>query len=128
MNAERVERGDAPFANPRNCAAGSLKMQETTEVAKRPLDCYLYTVLGDDRRFTHHYESLKDAQDWGLKISEHMKKCNSLQQVKDFIHYWDEERSKLSFDIDGVVIKVKQHCTPAGAGLYSQVATLGHCL
>jgi DNA ligase (NAD+) len=106
LNTERVKQGEAPFANPRNSAAGTIKMQESTEVAKRPLDCFLYHFLGDERRFTGHYESLKEASSWGLQVNDAFKKCKSFEEVWAFITYWDKHRRNLSFDIDGVVIKV----------------------
>ena len=106
LNAERIKNGDQPFANPRNSAAGTIKMQESTEVAKRPLDCYLYHFLGDEKRFTGHFESLKESESWGLQISNHTRICKSFDEVVNFIKHWDKERKRLSFDIDGVVIKV----------------------
>lgn len=106
LNAERIKRGEPPFANPRNSAAGTIKMQESTEVAKRPLDCYLYFLIGDEKRFHSHYESLMEAASWGLQISGAMKKCQNFEAVWEFITYWEKERRKLTFDIDGVVIKV----------------------
>ncbi len=106
LNIERVKNGDAAFANPRNSAAGTIKMQESSEVAKRPLDSYLYHFLGDEKRFTGHYKSLKESQTWGLPINEAMKICKSMDEVWQFITYWDKHRKNLSFDIDGVVVKV----------------------
>lgn len=106
LNAERVKNGEPPFANPRNSAAGTIKMQESSEVAKRPLDCFLYFLIGDEKRFQSHYESLKEVSSWGLQVSDAMKKCKNFEEVWQFIQYWDKERRNLSFDIDGVVIKV----------------------
>lgn len=109
MNEERVKNGEAPFANPRNSAAGTIKMQESSEVAKRPLDCFLYHFLGDEKRFLTHYDSLKEAETWGLQINDAAKVCKSMDEVWAFIKYWDKERKKLSFEIDGVVVKVNSY-------------------
>ncbi len=106
INAERVEIGEVPFANPRNSAAGTLKLQDSSEVAKRKLDCYLYSLYGSDLNFATHHEALTAAASWGFKVSEHRKLCTTLDSVMEYIHHWDKERDKLTFDIDGVVIKV----------------------
>jgi len=109
LNQERLERGDAAFANPRNAAAGSLKMQDSKEVAKRKLDCYLYYVIGDQLPFSTHFESLNEAQKWGFKTSSFMARCKNTDEIDEFIQLWDKERKKLAFDIDGVVIKVNSY-------------------
>jgi DNA ligase (NAD+) len=109
MNREREEIGEVPFANPRNAASGTLKIQNSSLVAKRPLDCYLYFLLGDDLPCELHYENLQKAREWGFKIPEYMKKCHTLEEVFEFIDYWDKERKNLPFDIDGVVIKVNSY-------------------
>ncbi len=106
MNEERIKNGEAPFANPRNSAAGTIKLQESSEVAKRPLDCFLYHFLGDEKRFLTHYDSLKEAATWGLQVNDAMKICKNVDEVLQFIKHWDKERKNLSFEIDGVVIKV----------------------
>jgi DNA ligase (NAD+) len=106
MNREREEIGEPPFANPRNAAAGTLKLQNSSMVAKRPLDCYLYFLLGDGLPFDSHYENMEKAKEWGFKISEHARKCSNLQNIYDYITHWDTARHDLPFDIDGVVIKV----------------------
>lgn len=106
INKEREENGDPLFANPRNSAAGSLKMQNSSEVAKRRLDGFFYYMPGDNVPFDGHFENLRKAKEWGFKISEHTRKCQSLDEVYQFIHYWDEERHNLDFAIDGIVIKV----------------------
>ncbi len=109
MNREREESGEVPFANPRNAASGTLKMQNSALVAKRPLDCFLYFLLGEDLPFDSHYENLQKAREWGFKIPEYMKKCQRLSDIFEFIDLWDRERKKLPFDIDGVVIKVNSY-------------------
>lgn len=109
LNEEREELGDATFANPRNAAAGSLKTQDSAEVARRNLDCFLYFIPGEDQPYDNHYDSLRKAREWGLQVSPYMARCNSLQEVFDFIDTWDVERDSLPFDTDGVVIKVNSY-------------------
>ena len=106
INDEKIERGEEPLANPRNAAAGTLKLLKSSEVAKRGLDCFLYHLLSDNELTLSHYDNLKLAQKWGFKIPDYFKQCNSISEVFEFIHYWDKERHNLPFDIDGVVIKV----------------------
>ncbi len=109
INRDRLDIGETPFANPRNSASGTLKLQDSAEVAKRKLDCFLYALYGDDLPFNSHDEGLKKAAEWGFKISSHYKLCSSLQHVFDFIDYWETERQHLDFDIDGIVIKVNNY-------------------
>lgn len=109
LNAEREENGEQPFANPRNFASGTMKMQDSAEVAKRPLDCFLYFLYGDNLPYKTHWESLQAVKSWGFKVSEHVKLCKNINEVLDFIHRFEEERFKLSFDIDGIVIKVNSY-------------------
>ncbi|RKD88373.1 NAD-dependent DNA ligase LigA [Mangrovibacterium diazotrophicum] len=106
LNQAREEAGDMPFANPRNAASGTLKMQNASEVAKRKLDAYFYYLLGENLPEDGHYENLERAKAWGFKISEHTKKCATIQEVIDFINYWDTERFNLPVATDGIVIKV----------------------
>jgi len=106
LNAQRIEDGEEPFANPRNAASGSLKMQDSSEVAQRHLDCILYYLPGENLPFLTHYESLSTARDWGFKVSEYMVKCKTIQDIFEYIRTWDISRQELPFDIDGVVIKV----------------------
>lgn len=105
INSERVDIGETPFANPRNSAAGTLKLQDSSEVARRKLDCFLYALYGDFN-FSTHYDGLKMAAQWGFKISEHYRLCNSINEVLIFIEAWKLKRESLPFDIDGIVIKV----------------------
>ena len=109
LNNERIEIGDEPFANPRNAASGSLKMQDSNEVANRPLDCLLYFLLGNDLPFQTHYENLIATKEWGFKIPNYMVKCKNIEEVFDFINMWDVARNELPFDIDGIVIKVNSY-------------------
>ncbi|MDR1582309.1 MAG: NAD-dependent DNA ligase LigA [Prevotellaceae bacterium] len=106
LNKEREEKNQTPFANPRNAAAGTLKMQNSTEVAKRRLDCYLYFLLGDNLPFDTHFDNLHKAASWGFKISPNMQKCYSIDDILKFLDHWDIERKNLPYDTDGTVIKV----------------------
>jgi DNA ligase (NAD+) len=106
LNRERAEEGEEPFANPRNAASGTLKMQDSKEVARRRLDCYLYHLAGEELPFATHYEGLLAAKNWGFKISTHRARCSSISEIFEFIRSCEEARPTLPFDIDGVVIKV----------------------
>lgn len=106
INKEREEIGEAPLANPRNAASGTMKMQDSSVVASRKLDCFLYNVLGAEFSDKGHYETLQHAKKWGFKISEHSKICSNIDEVLDYIEHWDKARFNLPFDTDGVVIKV----------------------
>lgn len=97
------------FKNPRNAASGSLKMQDPTEVSARGLDCFFYAIMGNDLPAQSHYENLQIAKLWGFKISEHTKLCQTLNEVFAYIDHWEQARSKLPFDIDGIVIKVNEY-------------------
>ncbi|AWG26609.1 NAD-dependent DNA ligase LigA [Flavobacterium kingsejongi] len=106
MNQELIEIGETPYSNPRNTASGSLKLQDSAEVAKRPLDCLLYTFLGNDVRFATHFESLEKARSFGFKAPKETKLVKDMQGIFDFIDYWDVHRHDLPYETDGVVIKV----------------------
>lgn len=106
INREREEIGEPLFANPRNAAAGTLKMQDSSVVASRNLDAYLYYMPGSNLPFDGHYENLQAARSWGFKISDDMKLCNSLDEVFEFIQTWDKKRFDLPVATDGIVIKV----------------------
>lgn len=108
INAERDDLGLQPFANPRNAAAGTIKLQDSKEVAKRKLDQYCYFMMMDEDKmiFKNHYESLMTAKEWGFNVSNFMARCNNVEDIEDFINYWDKQRKELPFDIDGIVIKV----------------------
>ena len=109
LNEDREDIGEQPFANPRNAASGSLKLQDSSEVAKRGLDCRLYLTLGENLPFKTHFESFAKLKEWGFKTPEIVQKCNSIEEIMEFISKWDTEREQLPFDIDGVVIKVNDH-------------------
>jgi len=106
LNTEREEIGEAPFANPRNAAAGSLKLLDSKEVARRKLICIFYYFAMDKYPLDSHYELMMKAKDWGLPVSEYMFRANNLDEVKQFIAEWEEKRKTLPYDIDGIVIKV----------------------
>lgn len=108
INEERNDIGEAPLANPRNAAAGTLKLQNSAEVAHRKLDCFLYALYGDNLPFPTHESALKAAASWGFKVSKDYAVCHSISDVFNFIHKWNEDRLKLAYDTDGVVIKVNQ--------------------
>lgn len=106
MNAERIAEGEDPFMNPRNTASGSLKLQDSSEVAKRPLDCLLYYLVGDSLPISTQFDGLEKAREWGFKVPSQSQVCHNTQEVMDFINYWDKHRHELPYETDGVVIKV----------------------
>ena len=106
MNQELVEIGETPYSNPRNTASGSLKLQDSAEVAKRPLECLLYLLVGNNLPFTTQFEGLETARKWGFKAPKEAKLAKSLEQVFEFIDYWDTHRHNLPYETDGVVIKI----------------------
>ncbi len=106
MNEQRLADGEEPFANPRNAASGSLKMQDSAEVSKRKLDGFFYYLPGNNLPFKTHYECLIAARSWGFKISDYMVRCKTREEIFDYLKTWDKARYELPFDIDGIVIKV----------------------
>lgn len=106
LNEERSKQEEPLFANPRNATSGTLKQQDPKVVASRKLDSFLYSMLGENLPCKGHYENLQKAKEWGFKISEHTKKCQTLDEVFDFLKYWDVERRNLPVATDGVVLKV----------------------
>ena len=106
MNVIRVQQGLEPYANPRNTASGSLKLLDTKEVAKRPLDCYLYHLLGEDLPSNMHFDNLQKAREWGFKIPSEIETHKSINEVLKFTEKWDIKRHDLPYEIDGIVIKV----------------------
>jgi len=109
LNNERIENNELAYANPRNFASGTLKMQDSAEVAKRPLDCFLYFLYADKPIYSTHWESLEAVKKLGFHVCEHNKLCSNMEDVLAFIHFWDEKRFELSYDIDGIVIKVNNY-------------------
>ena len=108
LNEERVKDEEQPFANPRNAASGSLKLIDSRMVANRGLECTLYHMLGENLPYTCHDQSLKAAKSWGLPVSDKSRVCKSIEEIEDFINYWDTERKTLPFATDGIVIKVNE--------------------
>ncbi|MFW0736129.1 NAD-dependent DNA ligase LigA [Flavobacterium sp. T12S277] len=106
MNQDLIEIGETPYSNPRNTASGSLKLQDSAEVAKRPLECLLYFVTGNNLPFASQYEGLESARKWGFKVPNEAKLVQNMQEVFDFIDYWDVHRHNLPYETDGVVVKV----------------------
>lgn len=106
MNEERIEIGEEPYRNPRNTASGSLKLQDSAEVAKRPLECLLYNITGSNLAISTQFESLKNARKWGFKVPNAAKLVTSIDVVLEFIDYWNVHRHDLPYETDGVVIKV----------------------
>jgi DNA ligase (NAD+) len=120
LNAEREENGEALFANPRNTASGTLKMQDSKVVAERSLDSYLYGIYGEELNFEGHFQAVETAASWGFKVPKpkdrFIELTDSIEGIMNYIHYWDKKRYELPFEIDGVVIKVNN---------YAQQKTLG---
>lgn len=106
MNQELIEIGETPYANPRNTASGSLKLQDSGEVAKRPLDCLLYSIIGTNLPFATQFEGLQKAHQWGFKVPQQARLAQSMDEVLAFIDHWDTHRHDLPYETDGVVIKV----------------------
>ncbi|MDN5297327.1 MAG: ligase, partial [Bacteroidota bacterium] len=106
LNKEREEQEEPLFANPRNAASGTLKLQDSRVVASRKLDSYIYYLLGEELPSDSHYENLQVARRWGLRVSDAMKKCKTLDEIFEYLKYWDTERKKLPIATDGVVLKV----------------------
>ena len=108
MNKQRIAQGEEPYMNPRNTASGSLKLQDSTLVAARPLDCFLYQIVTDRNVFQTQLASLQAAKRWGFFVPEHFTHANNMQEVFTFLDHWEEKRSSLPYEIDGVVVKVNQ--------------------
>nr|WP_315151396.1 NAD-dependent DNA ligase LigA [uncultured Flavobacterium sp.] len=106
MNQELIEIGETPYSNPRNTASGSLKLQDSAEVAKRPLDCLLYFLIGNKLPFNSQFQGLETARNWGFKVPNESQLAQTMEQVFGFIDYWDSHRHQLPYETDGVVIKV----------------------
>lgn len=106
MNAERLAAGEEPYKNPRNTASGSLKLQDSAEVAKRPLECLLYSIVGENTHIQTQFENLEKARSWGFKVPTIAKLTDSIEGVLEFVNYWDTHRHELPYETDGVVVKV----------------------
>ena len=117
MNAERVDIGEEPYANPRNTASGSLKLQDSAEVSRRPLECLLYSIVGENPGVNSQFEGLEKAREWGFKVPQESELKNSIEEVLEYINYWDQHRHDLPYETDGVVVKVND---------FHQQEELGH--
>ena len=106
MNEERVAAGEDPYRNPRNTASGSLKLQDSAEIAKRPLECLLYNIKGNQLDFNSQFDGLQKARDWGFKVPQEAQLVNSVDEILEYVNYWETHRHELPYEIDGVVIKV----------------------
>ena len=106
MNQELIEIGETPYSNPRNTASGSLKLQDSSEVARRPLECLLYFIVGNNLTISNQFEGLETARNWGFKVPMEAKVVKSIDEVFEFINYWDTHRHNLPYETDGVVVKV----------------------
>jgi DNA ligase (NAD+) len=109
LNKERVDNGEVPYANPRNFASGTMKLQDSAEVARRPLDCFLYGLYTEKTLFKTHWESLEAVKSWGFHVDNHSQLVSDINGVLEFIAKWDTDRHNLSYDIDGIVIKVNNY-------------------
>ena len=117
LNAERQEAGEDLFANPRNAASGTLKSKDPKVVSRRGLDAYLYYLLGEDITATGHYENMESARSWGFQVSKDMKLCNTLEELWEYINYWDVHRKELPVATDGIVIKVNSLAQQKALGM-----------
>ena len=117
LNAERQEAGEDLFANPRNAASGTLKSKDPKVVSRRGLDAYLYYLLGEDITATGHYENMESARSWGFQVSRDMKLCNTLEELWEYINYWDVHRKELPVATDGIVIKVNSLAQQKALGM-----------
>jgi DNA ligase (NAD+) len=120
LNKERTDNGEVAYANPRNFASGTMKLQDSAEVARRPLDCFLYGLYTEKTLFKTHWESLEAVKSWGFHIDDHSRLCSDISGVLDFINHWDKERFNLSYDIDGIVIKVNNYSQQQELGFTSK--------
>ena len=120
MNAERLAAGEEPYKNPRNTASGSLKLQDSAEVAKRPLECLLYSIVGENTTIKTQFENLETARSWGFKVPTIAKLTDSIDGVLEFVNYWDVHRHDLPYETDGVVVKVNSLFQQAELGFTSK--------
>ena len=109
LNREKEEIGEQPFANPRNAAAGTLKLQNSSVVASRRLECFLYAMAGEGLPYESHWENLNKAREWGFRISDHMRLCRTWEEIIGFIDDADRLRPNLPYDTDGAVVKVDRY-------------------
>jgi DNA ligase (NAD+) len=120
MNVERIAAGEEPYKNPRNTASGSLKLQDSAEVAKRPLECLFYSIVGGNTTIKTQFENLETARSWGFKVPTIAKLTDSIDGVLEFVNYWDVHRHELPYETDGVVVKVNSLFQQAELGFTSK--------
>jgi DNA ligase (NAD+) len=120
MNQDLIEIGETPYSNPRNTASGSLKLKESAEVAKRPLECLLYFLIGNNLKINSQFESLEAARKWGFKVPNESKLAKNISEVFEFIEFWDKKRHDLPYETDGVVVKVNSFEHQAELGYTSK--------
>ena len=106
LNEEKIAAGEEPYKNPRNTASGSLKLQNSVEVARRPLECLLYSIVGENTGIQTQFDNLEKARSWGFKVPNVAKICDSIDDVLEFVNYWDVHRHELPYETDGIVVKV----------------------
>jgi DNA ligase (NAD+) len=121
LNLEREEQGLQTFANPRNFTSGTIKLQNSAEVAKRPLDCFFYYMIGQDLPYPSHYENMMKAREWGFKIPSALIKAKNIEEVFGFIREWDTKRFDLPYDIDGIVIKINAYSQQSRLGFTAKI-------
>lgn len=109
LNTNRIELGEVAYANPRNFAAGTIKLQDSAEVARRPLDAFMYFLYAEKSPFKTHWDSIQTVKKWGFHVCEHTQLCKNMDEVFAFIRHWEDERFKLSYAIDGIVLKVNSY-------------------
>jgi DNA ligase (NAD+) len=120
MNEQRLAEGEEPYMNPRNTASGSLKLQDSTLVAQRPLDCLIYGIASDEMNIENQMNFLNKAREWGFKIPDTAKECKTIEEVFDFVDYWDQARHELPYETDGVVIKINSFAQQEELGFTSK--------
>lgn len=120
LNKERTDNGEVAYANPRNFASGTMKLQDSAEVARRPLDCFLYGLYTEKTLFKTHWESLEAVKSWGFHVDNHSALCSDINDVLEFINKWDKDRFGLSYDIDGIVIKINNYSQQQELGFTSK--------
>ncbi len=120
LNQQKQDAAEPLFANPRNAASGSLKLQDSSLVAKRNLDCFIHGILGEDLPLQSHFENIQQARSWGFKVSDYTRKCKDIAQVVEFIEEIEAIRSDLAYDIDGIVVKVDQYAVQEKLGFTSK--------
>ncbi|MFW5872705.1 MAG: NAD-dependent DNA ligase LigA [bacterium] len=120
LNEEKIERNELPFANPRNAASGTLKLKQSSMVARRPLDCFLYYLLGENLPYDNHYQNLEKCKEWGFKVPDTIMLCKNIHEVFDYIDHWENLKADLPYDIDGIVVKINSYSQRERLGFTSK--------